>query len=221
MWRSPACKLAAEGLASGGSASGPAPGALPRALSSMRRSSGGDVTPASVDSDSDLSGSRTPGGRAVGDAPLDGEASHSIEKWAGVADDAGAGAGAGVDEALVPGADIRDAASTQLVLGPGGQAETPSGNGEQAIMASRAYQLEMLEQSLKQNVIVAVSGSFPVSTSDQFSCVDVTVLKLKYVVLTKEWWLRGVDGHGQWQNSSVSRNRLASTDISPDRSPLT
>lgn len=122
------------------------------------------MTPASVDSDSDVSGSRTPGGRAVGDAPLDGEASHSIEKWAGVADDAGAGAG--VDEALVPGTDIRDAASTQQVLGPGGQAETPSGNGEQAIMASRAYQLEMLEQSLKQNVIVAVSGSFLVLISD-------------------------------------------------------
>ncbi|GFP59131.1 dicer-like protein 2 [Trichoderma asperellum] len=177
MWRSPACKLAAEGLASGGSASGPAPGALPRALSSMRRSSGGDVTPASVDSDSDLSGSRTPGGRAVGDAPLDGEASHSIEKWAGVADDAGAGAGAGVDEALVPGADIRDAASTQLVLGPGGQAETPSGNGEQAIMASRAYQLEMLEQSLKQNVIVAIIWFITPTVS--LSAQQHVVLKLQ------------------------------------------
>lgn len=159
MWRSPAWKLAAEGLGSGGgpgSASGPAPGAVPRALSAMRGSSGGDVTPASVDSDSDLSGSRTFGGRDAGDAPPDQEASRSIEKWAGVTDNAGAG----VDEALVPGADIRDVASTQHVLDSGSQAETSSGNGEQAIMASRAYQLEMLEQSLKQNVIVAVSGSF-------------------------------------------------------------
>ncbi|KAL6898701.1 hypothetical protein GGI43DRAFT_83845 [Trichoderma evansii] len=154
MWRTPACKLAADSLASGcgpGSASGPAPGVVPRALSTMRGSSSGDVTPASVNSGEDFSGSRTPGGRHLGDTPLDQEASRSIEKWAGVSDDAGAGA----DEALVPGADIRDA-SSQHVLDSGSQAETASGNGEQAIMASRAYQLEMLDQSLKQNVIVAM-----------------------------------------------------------------
>lgn len=98
-------------------------------------------------SDSDLSA-----GRGSGDTPLDQEAGHSIEKWAGVTDDGGVGVG----EALVPGADIRDASSAQQL----DQAETPGGNGEQAIMASRAYQLEMLEQSLRQNVIVAVSGSF-------------------------------------------------------------
>lgn len=176
MWRTPAGKLAADGLADGlasghgpGSASGPAPGAAPRALAAMRGSSGGDVTLASVDSsgsgsgsgsDSDLSGSRTSsGGRGSGDTPL----GHSIEKWAGVTD--------GVDEALVPGADIRDASSAQQLLDSGSQAETPSDNGEQAIMASRAYQLEMLDQSLRQNVIVAVSGSFLFLTTDHiFIC---------------------------------------------------
>lgn len=163
MWRTPACTLAADGLASGngngpglwpGPASGPAPGAVPRALSTMRGSSGADVTPSSVDGSGSGSGSDSDSaGRGSGDTPLDQEAGHSIEKWAGVTDDAGIG----VDEALVPGADIRDASSTQQVLDSGSQAETPSGNGEQAIMASRAYQLEMLEQSLRQNVIVAVS----------------------------------------------------------------
>ncbi|EHK47075.1 hypothetical protein TRIATDRAFT_291296 [Trichoderma atroviride IMI 206040] len=144
MWRAPAGKLAADGLASGkgnglwpGPASGPAPGAVPRALSTLRGSSAGDVTGSGSSSDLDLAG------RGPGDTPL----GHSIEKWAGVADDAG--------EAHVPGADIRDASPAQQLL-DGGQAETPGGNGEQAIMASRAYQLEMLEQSLRQNVIVAM-----------------------------------------------------------------
>jgi hypothetical protein len=119
--------------------------------------SGADVTLAGIDGSGSGSGSSSDsdsGGRGSGDTPLDQEAGHSIEKWAGVADDAGVGVG----EALVPGADIRDASSAQQVL-DSGQAETPSDNGEQAIMASRAYQLEMLEQSLRQNVIVAVSGS--------------------------------------------------------------
>lgn len=180
MWRIPAGNLAADSLASGngpglwpGPASGPAPGAVPRALSTMRGSSGGDVMPAGVDgsgsgssSDSDLSA-----GRGSGDTPLDQEDGHSIEKWAGVTDDGGAGVG----EPLVPGADIRDASSAQQ-LDSAGQAETPSGNGEQAIMASRAYQLEMLEQSLRQNVIVAVSGSFFLYLC-HLSHVDVIVLK--------------------------------------------
>jgi hypothetical protein len=159
MWRPPAGRLAADGLASGngpGPASGSAPGAASRALSAMRGSYGGsydgsyggDVTPASVDGSGSSSDSDLAGGRGPGDTPLN----RSIEKWAGVTD--------GVDEAPVPGGDIRDGSSTQEVLDEGGQAETPGGNGEQAIMASRAYQLEMLEQSLKHNVIVAVSGTF-------------------------------------------------------------
>ncbi|KAL7920435.1 hypothetical protein ACQKWADRAFT_322180 [Trichoderma austrokoningii] len=146
MWRSPAC------LAGSGSASGPAPGTVdvPRALAAMRGgSSGGDVmmldSGSGSGSDSDLSGPRTAGDTPL-DQALDQEAGHSIEKWAGVA---------GVDEkALVPGADIRDASSAQAQALDG--AETPSGNGEQAIMASRAYQLEMLDQSLRRNVIVAM-----------------------------------------------------------------
>lgn len=176
MWRTPACKLAADGPGNGlwpGPASGPAPGAVPRALSTMRgSSSGGDVTPANVDgSGSGSSSDSDPSvGRGSGDTPLDQEAGHGIEKWAGVTHDAGAG----VDEAFMPGADIRDASSAQQLLDLGGQAETPSGNGEQAIMASRAYQLEMLDQSLRQNVIVAVSGSF-VLYLHQLSHVDVVL----------------------------------------------
>lgn len=61
------------------------------------------------------------------------------------------------DEAPVPGDDIRGPPSAQDGLSSGIQAASPGEDGEQAVvMASRAYQLEMLEQSLKQNVIVAV-----------------------------------------------------------------
>jgi hypothetical protein len=116
--------------------------------------SGGDVT-GNVDSgsESDLSVSRSSGGRDAGGAPLDQKVSLSVEKWAGVPDDAGLGA----DAALVSGVDIRDALSAQNVLSSGTQAALSGDDGEQSVvMAARAYQREMLEQSLKQNVIVAV-----------------------------------------------------------------
>ncbi|KAM0261033.1 hypothetical protein ACHAQJ_002472 [Trichoderma viride] len=166
LWRTLAGNLAAAVLGPGGPVPGPAPGHAPSPASSpaprpiprtfsTRGFSGGDVTAANVDSgsDSDLPISRSSGGRESGDTPLDQEASLSVEKWAGTPDDAGLGA----DEALVSGDDIREALSAQHVQSSGTHAASSGGDGEQTVMmASRAYQLEMLEQSRKQNVIVAM-----------------------------------------------------------------
>ncbi|KAL7809098.1 P-loop containing nucleoside triphosphate hydrolase protein [Trichoderma gracile] len=84
---------------------------------------------------------------------------HAVEKWAGAAtgsDDATDGVVA--DEAAVPGADIKEPAPVPDGAVPttsGSQAATLSEEGE-AIKVMRAYQIEMLDKSLKQNVIVAM-----------------------------------------------------------------
>jgi hypothetical protein len=55
------------------------------------------------------------------------------------------------------------AAGSNVVLKPEGSAESnelPSGQND-TIMTARAYQLEMLAESLKRNVIVTVRGSLP------------------------------------------------------------
>lgn len=57
------------------------------------------------------------------------------------------------------------------------------------IMSSRAYQLEMLNQSLKHNVIVAVCHQ------EQLSLVSTCPSSL-----TRSF----IDGHRKWQNPSVS-----------------
>lgn len=54
------------------------------------------------------------------------------------------------------------------------------------VLTPRAYQLEMLEESLQQNTIVAVS----VAAWCLISCVSNQQVG----------W---IDGHGQWENSNV------------------
>ncbi|KAL6855709.1 P-loop containing nucleoside triphosphate hydrolase protein [Trichoderma novae-zelandiae] len=93
------------------------------------------------------------------DTPLDYETGHSVEKWAGATagtDDAADGVA--VHEAVGPGADIKEPTPIQdgtIPTSSGSQAAALGEDGEQT-KVMRAYQIEMLEQSLKHNVIVAM-----------------------------------------------------------------
>ncbi|KAL7785817.1 hypothetical protein V8C37DRAFT_393414 [Trichoderma ceciliae] len=166
MWRALAGNLTAAVLGPGS----PDPGPAPRSQSTRGLSglSGGDMAtdivdtarPARSDSGSPVSRpSSSSGGGDAGGGPLDREttcASLSVEKWADAIDDAGLS----VDEAAVAASVINEAQSAAFrdVLSSGAQAASSAGeDGEQAVaMASRAYQLEMLDQSLRQNVIIAM-----------------------------------------------------------------
>lgn len=66
------------------------------------------------------------------------------------------------------------------------------------VMTARAYQIEMLEESLKQNIIVAVRWalSLPRQESQTFANLTLT------------------DGHWKWQDSSVSSNSPRAVDSS-------
>lgn len=165
MWRVTG-ELAAAGVQSGSSS--PAPGSAPGL-------SPGDVLrrpcpDADADADADAQAqaqwaavSRSSSSSGASLAPLNIEVtSPSVERWAGTnteAADAAADAGDGVamDEAPGPGFDIREPPSAPDGVSSGSQAAPLCEDGEQTgIMASRAYQIEMLEQSLERNVIVAV-----------------------------------------------------------------
>ncbi|KAH6603905.1 hypothetical protein Trco_007351 [Trichoderma cornu-damae] len=91
-----------------------------------------------------------------------------------------------VDDAHVAGADIRDPPSAQHVLSSGAQAESPGDeDGEQAVaMASRAYQLEMLDQSLKQNAIVAIVWFIAPTVSLSAQQHEVLKLQIPAVSMT-------------------------------------
>jgi hypothetical protein len=85
---------------------------------------------------------------------------HAVEKGAGAATGSdGAPDGHVADEAAVPGADIKQPTPGQDGAIPtttsGSQAALLGEEGEQ-VKVMRAYQIEMLDKSLKQNVIVAV-----------------------------------------------------------------
>lgn len=171
MWRVTG-ELAAAGVQSGSSS--PAPGSAPGL-------SPGDVLrrpcpDADADADADAQAqaqwqavsrsSSSSSGASL--APLNVEVtSPSVERWAGTnteAADAAADAGDGVamDEAPGPGFDIREPPSAPDGVSSGSQAALLCEDGEQTgIMASRAYQIEMLEQSLERNVIVAVCFCLP------------------------------------------------------------
>ncbi|KAH0527310.1 hypothetical protein TsFJ059_002324 [Trichoderma semiorbis] len=172
MWRVTG-ELAAAGVQSGSSS--PAPGSAPGL-------SPGDVLrwpcpdpDADADADADAQAraqaqaqwatavSRSSSSSGASLAPLNIEVtSPSVERWAGTnteAADAAADAGDGVamDEAPGPGFDIREPPSAPDGVSSGSQAAPLGEDGEQTgIMASRAYQIEMLEQSLERNVIVAM-----------------------------------------------------------------
>ncbi|KAK0758142.1 hypothetical protein N5P37_009443 [Trichoderma harzianum] len=165
MWRVTG-ELAAAGVQSGSSS--PAPGSAPGL-------SPGDVLrrpcpDADADADADAQAqaqwaavSRSSSSSGASLAPLNIEVtSPSVERWAGTnteAADAAADAGDGVamDEAPGPGFDIREPPSAPDGVSSGSQAAPLCEDGEQTgIMASRAYQIEMLEQSLERNVIVAM-----------------------------------------------------------------
>lgn len=84
-----------------------------------------------------------------------------------------------------------------------------SGTPSATAMSPRAYQLEMLDQSLKQNAIVVVS------LPERFNPSPPPILTV----------CCQLDGHGKWQDSSVSRsyvsplllpNNLPKTTISSD-----
>ncbi|KAL6882376.1 hypothetical protein HDV57DRAFT_57877 [Trichoderma longibrachiatum] len=88
---------------------------------------------------------------------------HTVEKWAGTttgSDDATNGVAA--DEAAGPEADIKEPLPVQdgtTATTSGSQATTLGEEGDQ-VKVMRAYQIEMLDKSLKQNVIVAVCWDF-------------------------------------------------------------
>lgn len=173
MWRVTG-ELAAAGVQSGSSspAPGSAPGLSPGDV--LRRSCPNPDPDADADADADAQAraqaqaqwaavSRSSSSSGASLAPLNVEVtSPSVERWAGTnteAADAAADAGDGVamDEAPGPGFDIREPPSAPDGVSSGSQAAPLGEDGEQTgIMASRAYQIEMLEQSLERNVIVAV-----------------------------------------------------------------
>ncbi|KAL6695584.1 hypothetical protein J3F84DRAFT_374726 [Trichoderma pleuroticola] len=165
MWRVTG-ELAAAGVQSGSSspAPGSAPGLSPGDV--LRRHADAD---ADADADSDArpqwAVSRSSSSSGASLAPLDHEVTRpSVERWAGTNTEAAANAGDGVamDEAPGPGFDIREPPSAPDGASSGSQAAPPYQDGEQTgIMASRAYQIEMLEQSLERNVIVAVCFCLP------------------------------------------------------------
>ncbi|POR32920.1 Dicer-like protein 2 [Tolypocladium paradoxum] len=107
------------------------------------------------------------------------------------------GLGRGSSQAPAP--DVREivSAAAQDASSPNQASTTPAGDDEveqaapPSIMSSRAYQLEMLGLSLKQNVIVVVR-------------LQIAQRWLKPPLL-----MRNPDGHWKWQNSSVT-NRDAS-----------
>ncbi|UKZ52567.1 hypothetical protein TrVGV298_006345 [Trichoderma virens] len=159
MWRVTG-ELAAAGVQSGSSspAPGSAPGLSPGDV--LRRPRSGADADADAEAQAERPASRsssTSGASSL--APLDHEVTGlSVERWAGTRpEDADAVDGVAVDEAPGPGLDIREPPSTQDCTSSGSQAALLSEDGEQSgVMAARAYQIEMLEQSLERNVIVAM-----------------------------------------------------------------
>lgn len=179
MWRVTG-ELAAAGVQSGSSspAPGSAPGLSPGDV--LRRPCPNPDPDADADADADAQAraqaqwatavSRSSSSSGASLAPLNVEVtSPSVERWAGTnteAADAAADAvdGVAMDEAPGPGFDIREPPSAPDGVSSGSQAAPLGEDGEQTgIMASRAYQIEMLEQSLERNVIVAVCFFLPPS----------------------------------------------------------
>jgi hypothetical protein len=82
------------------------------------------------------------------------------------------------------------------------EGESSEAEVESKAMAARAYQLEMLEQSLKRNIIVAVSGEETLGDSDS-------------VLLTNSRWILGAARHKCKAMSTNSHERisLAQTEV--------
>lgn len=90
-----------------------------------------------------------------------------------------------IREIVSAAAAAQDASSSDQASTAPGRDNEVSQTATGGIMSSRAYQLEMLDQSLRQNVIVAV-------------CQATTLRRIAILVLTT-----ATDGHGERQDTSV------------------